>query len=163
MIVIGIDPGTLGAYAVLGTDGTVEVDDLPTHQIGRVGTKTLRSELSLHAIRSILRQHRPDHVVIEQTGPMPRQGITSTWRFAYSCGGLYGLVVAIGVPCSFVRPKIWQRYHGIGPEPGAALRRALQLYPDLTEELGRKKDHHKADALLIGLYGRHALRPAEAA
>jgi crossover junction endodeoxyribonuclease RuvC len=89
---------------------------------------------------------------------MPRQGIVSTWRFAYSAGSLYGVLAALQVPISFVAPKEWQRFHRIGPEPGAAIQRALQLYPAAAPMLARKRDHNRADALLIGCYGVHALR-----
>jgi crossover junction endodeoxyribonuclease RuvC len=42
--------------------------------------------------------------VIEQVTAMPKQGVTSMFRFGYSSGGIYGAVVALGLPVSFVRP-----------------------------------------------------------
>jgi crossover junction endodeoxyribonuclease RuvC len=157
MLIMGIDPGIAGAFAVIGPDG-VEVDDLPVHQIGRRGTKVLRSELSLPALSAILQLHRPDHVLIEQVGPMPKQGVTSVFRFGFAFGAIAGAVAALELPCTFVPPKRWQRLHGIGPEPDAAIRRALQLYPALAPQLARKRDAHRADAVLIATFGQHMQR-----
>jgi crossover junction endodeoxyribonuclease RuvC len=163
MLILAIDPGTVGAYAALGPDGVVELDDLPVHQIGRAGTKALRAELSLHALCAILQRLKPQHVFIEWAGPRPREGTSSSWRFAYACGSLYGAVAALGLPCTFVQPKAWQRHHGIGSAPDAAIRRALQLYPHLVDRLTRKRDNHRADAVLIAAFGQHTLRPERAA
>ncbi|MBI5193836.1 MAG: hypothetical protein HZA08_10530, partial [Nitrospirae bacterium] len=38
-----------------------------------------------------------------------------------------------------------------GKDKGSSIIRVKQLYPDM--KLIRKKDHNKADAVLIGLYG----------
>jgi crossover junction endodeoxyribonuclease RuvC len=84
---------------------------------------------------------------------MPKQGISSTARFTYACGALYGAVVALGLPVSFVTPQRWQRHHRIGKGPDDAVRRVLQLYPALHESLRLKKEHHRADAVLIASYG----------
>ena len=54
---------------------------------------------------------------------------------------------------SFVAPQQWQRHHGIGGAPDAARQRAVQLFPDVSALLGRKKDNQRADALLIAAYG----------
>jgi hypothetical protein len=34
----------------------------------------------------------------------------------------------------------------------------VQLYPTLAPMLARKRDHHRADALLLACYGRAVLR-----
>jgi hypothetical protein len=34
--------------------------------------------------------------MIEQVAPMPKQGVTSTFRFGYAGGAMYGLVGALG-------------------------------------------------------------------
>jgi hypothetical protein len=65
----------------------------------------LHVELNPHAICDILVRHKPAHAFVEKVGPMPRQGIASTWRFAYSAGSLYGILAALRVPISFVAPK----------------------------------------------------------
>jgi hypothetical protein len=94
-----------------------------------------------------------DHVFIEQLGAMPKQGISSTARLNYTAGALYGVVVASGLPVTFVLPLVWQRHHRIGRGPDDAKRPALQLFPAIADQLARKRDGHRADALLIAAYG----------
>jgi len=84
---------------------------------------------------------------------MPKQGISSTARFAHACGAIYGAVVAMSLPVIFITPQRWQQYHRIGRGPDDAVRKVMQLYPTLHEHLNRKKDHHRADAVLIASYG----------
>jgi crossover junction endodeoxyribonuclease RuvC len=83
---------------------------------------------------------------------MPKQGVTSTFRFGAACGQLVGLVIGMGLRLTLIRPQEWQRYHRIGGAPDAARQRALQLHPELSKALARKMDNHKADALLIVKY-----------
>jgi crossover junction endodeoxyribonuclease RuvC len=158
VIVLAIDPGVQGAFAVLNADGVVALDDLPVHQVRHPRGKKLRAELSLHGICVLLRQHDPDHVFLERVGPMPKQGLSSTWRFAFSAGGIYGVVVANGRACTFVAPQVWQRHHRISSAPDEAIQRAMQLFPALAPRLARKRDEHKADAVLIAVYGQYLLR-----
>lgn len=158
MQIISIDPGTVGAYAVMGGASIhIHIADLPTHlaQHGRNG-KT-RTELDLHQLRDVIAGHDIRHCFIERATARPGQGVTSMFRFGEAAGALYGLLIGLMVPISFVRPLAWQRHHGIGASPDAARQRASQLFPDLAPRLVRKRDCHRADALLIGSYGLHQL------
>jgi hypothetical protein len=51
----------------------------------------------------------------------------------------------------------------IGASPDAARQRAVQLYPALAPMLSRKRDQHRADALLLACYGRHRTVASDAA
>jgi crossover junction endodeoxyribonuclease RuvC len=154
MRILAIDPGLAGGVAVLDGDDVVLLTDLPVHRVGRSGTKALRAELDLHGLHGLLAEHGPyAHAFVERVGPMPRQGLTSTWRFGVSFGQLQGVVVAMGMPLTLVRPQTWQRFHGCGPGPDAARQRAGQLYPSIVRLLARKADANRADALLIAAYG----------
>jgi crossover junction endodeoxyribonuclease RuvC len=151
MMIAGVDVGLSGAIAVIDGEGVPKVWDLPVHITQRTGNK--RAELDVHTLTMILKDAAPDHVVIEAVGPMPKQGISSTSRFMYAAGAIYGAVVALGIAVSFVRPQDWQRHHHIGRGPDDALRRCLQLYPGIADQLRRRRDNHRADALLIAAYG----------
>lgn len=159
--ILAIDPGIHGAWAIVSNTDLL-VGDLPIHRVGLVGKKSQREELDLHAFHHVLVQHQISHAVIEQVGPMPQQGITSMFRLGYAAGSLYGVLIACGLPISFVTPQQWQRYHRIGGGADAARHRATQLYPRLAPMLGRKRDCHRADALLIGVFGRHRLHMHQA-
>jgi hypothetical protein len=75
------------------------------------------------------------------------------FRFGEAAGAIYGLLVGMNLPVTFVRPQQWQRFHQVGAAPDAARQRAMQPYPALAPLLARKRDHHRADALLLGHYG----------
>ncbi len=154
-MILSVDPGTVGAYALLGRNA--QVADLPVHHAQHGRNAKVRAELDLHCFHDQLAHQEIQHVFIERVGPMPRQGLVSTFRFGESTGALYGIIVGLGFPITFVRPQDWQKFHHIGPSPDAARQRAVQLYPNLAPMLARKCDHHRADALLIGAYGLNQL------
>jgi hypothetical protein len=155
-MILAIDPGLSGAFALLGE--TVLVDDLPVHlaQHGR-GGKT-RAELDVHGFKNLLTGQAIEHVLIERVTARPGQGVTSMFRFGEAAGTLYGLVIGLGLPVTFATPQQWQKYHHIGASPDAARQRAVQLYPAVAPMLTRKKDHNRADALLLAAYGQHWVR-----
>jgi crossover junction endodeoxyribonuclease RuvC len=162
MLVVAVDPGTRGALAALSGSEVVLVDDLPTHTLTARG-RGPRNELDVHSLHTIIAGLGPiEHCFLERVGPMPRQGLGSTWRFAYSAGSLYGLVIALGLPVSFVLPRAWQTHHHIGPTPDASRQRACQLFPEVAPRLCRKRDNHRSDALLLASFGVHVLRPERA-
>lgn len=155
-MILGVDPGITGAFALLGN--TVMVDDLPLHQAQHGCSAKVRPELDLHGFRQLLAGQPVTHVFLERVSARPSQGTVSMFRFAEATGALYGLMVGLGLPVSFATPQEWQRHHRIGAAPDAARQRAVQLYPDLAPLLARKRDQHRADALLIATYGR-AIQP----
>jgi crossover junction endodeoxyribonuclease RuvC len=94
---------------------------------------------------------------------MPKQGVTSMFRFGYAAGAIAGLVAGLQLPCSFVLPRAWQRAAGVGPSPDQARQRAAQLYPEVAPRLSRKRDGGRADAILIARHGMQVLGRAAAA
>jgi crossover junction endodeoxyribonuclease RuvC len=154
MRIIGLDPGLAGGIAILDQDEVLLLTDLPVHRVGTTNKKTLRAELDLHGLAELLAEHGPySHAFIEQVGPMPKQGVTSMFRFGVSFGAIQGIVAAMGIPMTLVKPKQWQGFHHCGPSPDAARQRGVQLYPSTAARLARKLDANRADALLIAAYG----------
>jgi crossover junction endodeoxyribonuclease RuvC len=153
MRVIGIDPGLTGALAVIDEHHVVSVEDMPVYQI-RSGKK-VKQTLDLPTLRNLLAAQPIDHVVIERVAARPGQGTASMFNFGYGAGAVYGLVVGLQIPCSFVTPQAWQKAAGCGPSPDAARQRAGQLYPEIADRLTRKRDAGRADAILIGHHGRN--------
>lgn len=154
-MILAIDPGIAGAFALLGD--VAQVNDLPVHEAQHGRSAKIRIELDLHGFRHLLTGHAVTHCFIERVAARPGQGVTSMFRFGQSSGELYGLVVGLGLSVTLVQPQEWQRHHQIGASPDAARQRACQLYPHLVPLLSRKRDQHRADALLLAAYGRHWL------
>jgi crossover junction endodeoxyribonuclease RuvC len=63
-----------------------------------------------------------------------------------------GLLAALQIAYTTVRPAIWKRALGLGKDKEAARLRAMQLFP--AADLRRKKDHGRAEALLLAWWGR---------
>jgi hypothetical protein len=63
-----------------------------------------------------------------------------------------GLLAALALPHTRVRPALWKRVMGVGKDKEQARLRAMQLYPDA--DLRRRKDHNRAESILLAVYGR---------
>jgi crossover junction endodeoxyribonuclease RuvC len=162
MIIAGLDPGLSGAIAILDRHGNVLlVEDTPVHTI-RTGKKTHHT-IDLPALRSLLTAQPIDHIVLERVAARPGQGVSSMFNFGYGADALFGLVVGLQIPCSFVTPQTWQRWARCGPSPDAARQQAGLLYPGIADRLTRKKDAGRADAILIARAGRRLLHQEKAA
>ena len=148
MIVCGIDPGASGAIAVI-RDGVPEVIDMPVAKI-MVG-KTAKNRISPQLLAYELHYLMPvDVAYIEEVTAMPRQGVSSVFTFGQAHGLVLGAVAALGVRTVRIRPQLWQKTVGAKGDPRP---RAMELYPSMTEQLKRKKDDGRADALLIAHTG----------
>jgi crossover junction endodeoxyribonuclease RuvC len=110
------------------------------------------------------------HVFIEKVHAMPafgkdkngndkRQGITSMFRFGEGFGLWIGIIAALGLPCTQVAPQTWKKALMAGmPDKDASRQRAQELYPQCVKDLSRKKDHNRAEALLLAHYGKITTR-----
>jgi crossover junction endodeoxyribonuclease RuvC len=158
MIIIGIDPGLSGAVAWLDGDGNYLVWDTPTAKDGRHRVYLL-SEMRALLLNATVGVQGTHHVFIEKVHSMPKQGVASSFSFGDGYGSWKGLVAGLGMPMSLVTPQRWQKTMLDGMQGGkdASIIRALELFP--KAELKRKKDHGRADALLIAEYGRRRVAP----
>lgn len=154
------DPGLSGAVAI--TSGphhtSAEVHDLPVMGAGK------QVILDGGALRRLLERGRVDCAVIEHVSSMPKQGVSSTFKFGTTFGQIIGVVQSLGVPHEFVRPHVWMGQMKLpsGPDKKeAARRRAIELFPNLAEELARKMDHNRAEALLLALWWWERRRPPD--
>jgi crossover junction endodeoxyribonuclease RuvC len=77
------------------------------------------------------------------------------FRFGCCYGALKMALTAFGVPYTAVTPTKWKPAVGIvkGADKEASRLRALQLFPDQAANLARKKDHARADSMLLAYYG----------
>jgi crossover junction endodeoxyribonuclease RuvC len=97
---------------------------------------------------------RLDHIWIEKQQAMPKQGVSSTFKLGYAFGQITTTVALSRTRYTMVTPVVWKRAMNLPKDKDAARRMAQQWFPDRASELKRKKDEHRAEALLIALYGR---------
>jgi crossover junction endodeoxyribonuclease RuvC len=151
-VFLGIDPGIHGALALvtITTDGPRVVDaiDIPT-----IGTGA-KERINVHAVQEWVLQHGPFRAFIERGQAMPKQGASSGFKFGRSVGALEATVALCNVPLEIVEPSMWKRALRLRRKDKEGSRqKALELFPHAQHLLARKKDHQRAEAMLIGYFG----------
>jgi Holliday junction resolvasome RuvABC endonuclease subunit len=145
MRVLGVDPGAVsGAYALVVHihNALVEpiADDIPV-----VDRQVNAAEWS-----RIVASLKPDIAVVEQVGAMPKQGVSSTFKFGMGCGLIRGVLAGAGVPIISVTPAKWKKHFSLNSDAEKSRALAIRRFP--TASLARKKDHGRAEALLMALW-----------
>ena len=153
MRIIGIDPGLSGAIAILDEKKVVSIFDMPVMSEGKKNKRQLNSA----QLVSIMKEHKNNNeemaVVVEQVNAMPGQGVTSMFNFGQSFGAIKGVCAALNLPIFFVRPSKWKKHFElINSSKDASRTKVIEMYPSLSNQLTRKKDVNKTDAILIARY-----------
>ncbi|MBA0836025.1 hypothetical protein Goarm_008269 [Gossypium armourianum] len=94
---------------------------------------------------------------IEQSVPFPKDGKQGWWSGGFGYGLWIGILVASGFSVVPVSSLSWKREFelaGAGSTKDDSRRLASTLFPSLSDMLKRKKDHGRAEALLIATYGK---------
>tara|TARA_Y100001935_G_scaffold253223_1_gene258876 strand:+ start:2331 stop:2822 length:492 start_codon:yes stop_codon:yes gene_type:complete len=155
MLIIGIDPGISGAVCFFEEGKILDIIEMPTMSEGKKNKKQVNGNQLFNEIRSRLHEKNQEDVsvVVEHVSAMPGQGVTSMFNFGQSFGVIKGICSAMQLPIHFVRPTKWKKYYNlINTSKDASRSRAIELFPKVSENLKRKKDSNKADAILIASY-----------
>ena len=143
---VGVDPGKEGAIALWGQ----YVIDLPY----------LGDEPDVRAITAQFREwevEAGDTIAIEYQAAFSRPGASMGVTSAFQLGKGYGMLLTCaylyGLRVLLPRPAAWKKaYALIGKDKDASRQLATQMFP--WAELARKKDHGRAEALLIADWAR---------
>src|SRR5215510_4269855 len=155
MKILGIDPGIRGGLAIIEIiDGTapqlITVSDIPVTGVGA------KERVDVLAIRTWILAHHPQHALIERAQAMPKQGASSGFKYGRAVGAIEATIALCSIPVEIVEPTAWKRFWKLpGKDKEGARQKALQLFPTAHAALARKKDHGRAEASLIALYGMH--------
>jgi len=152
-VIVGLDPGSKSAaFAIITFAGAfIHADD--------AGDLTCPDNVRRFAdhLDGYLSGSSAAFVVLEQVHAMPKQGVTSSFHFGQGYGALQGIVGAFGLPVTLVRPQLWKKALGLNSEADKSLALARELYPAAANHLKRKRDHNRAEALLLAHYGLRVL------
>ena len=75
------------------------------------------------------------------------------FNFGQSFGVIKGICSAMQLPMYFVRPAKWKKYFNlIKTEKEASRTKAIEIFPQISSKLSKKKDNNKADAILIASF-----------
>ena len=153
MIIFGIDPGISGAISVLENKKVIEIYDMPTMIDGKKNKKQVNGSQVANIIKERLDEDKEIIVVVEHVNAMPGQGVTSMFNFGQSFGVIKGICSALSLPIYFVRPVKWKKHFNlIKTNKDASRTKVIEVYPEISSKLSRKKDSNKADAILIARY-----------
>lgn len=149
---IGIDPGATGGFAVVGPQGGLKCAGLTPSAGGFVDAHALAGQIS-----DWIAYLNGDVVaMIEQVHAMPKQGVTSTFKFGTSFGTAIGILAALKVPMDRVTPQTWKKSFALNGKPKDASRlKACELWPERAAETFKlKKSVDAAEAALIAEHAR---------
>ena len=153
MKIIGIDPGLSGAIAVLENNKILNIFDIPVMSEGKKNKRQLNSALLVNLLKENINKEEEVAVVVEQVNAMPGQGVTSMFNFGQTFGALKGICAALELPIFFVRPSKWKKHFElINSSKDASRTKAIEMYPKLSNQLSKKKDVNKSDAILIARF-----------
>ena len=165
MIIVGVDPGQKGGLAIM-KDGACTGHPMPLagkEVDARAVTDLLMREHEM--VRDeVANQHfyvsPADNilVVVEKVHAMPKQGVSSTFKFGLNYGRILGAIEALGLRYELVTPQAWKKAILAGTDKGktAAVEFVHRRYPSVNLMPGRMRTHHDgiADAVCLAEYGR---------
>jgi len=158
MVILGVDPGFTGALALYNPDrNTLTIEDMPT-TTRRMSNKKLRTELNIPALLHWLDTHLPVADVVawvEDPHALPKQGITSAFRFGHVCGAIQAALLAYRVPLHLTPPATWKKAMGLSADKVGCQHKASQLLPAHAHSWPLKKHDGRAEAALLAWYGAH--------
>lgn len=166
--VLGIDPDMNGAVAVLKpqhSGSPAQVYDAPNVKVF-IG-KGVRRRLDARSIVSLLRDlgaPAGSIAYIEQSMPFPNDGKQGCWCGGYGYGLWVGTLVASGFSVIPIPSRVWKKHFdlsGGSSQKDESRAVACSLFASLSPQLKRKKDHGRAEALLIAAYGRDLMKMSE--
>ena len=153
MKIIGIDPGLTGAIAVLKDNKVLNIFEMPVMAEGKKNKRQLNSAHLVKLLNDNISKEEEVSVVVEQVNAMPGQGVTSMFNFGQTFGAIKGICAALGLPIFFVRPSKWKKHFElINSSKDSSRTKAIEMYPSLSNDLSKKKDVNKSDAILIAKF-----------
>ena len=168
MRMLGIDPASTNAsgavYQALNTGrgAIVAVFDVPV-----VGEDADR-RIDVIGLVDLIQTWGVTHATIERVWAMPMhhddatkefRGMSSStaFKFGFGCGSLQTTVRCCGIEPRMVVPQKWKKFFNLkGSDKEDSRQLALDLFPNMAEFLQLKKNHGRAEAMLLARYGAHA-------
>jgi len=146
---VGIDPGKTGAIAFVcyhGQDSLTLVHDVPLVN----GDYNFYEMWKL--LGNLIQQHAATYLTLEKQQAMPKQGVSSTFSTGRGYGAWEALCWITTPDFEIVSPRKWKKKLGLTSDKEQSRELAIKLYPSMKDMLARKRDHNRAEALLLAHY-----------
>jgi len=159
-VTFGADPGLSGAVAVLLDGEPGPILDMPTFHNGTA------NEVDALKLATFVRKNISDNpgayfsACIERVRAMPdrsggtvrKMGAQSSFNFGDGFGQLKAVFRALRLEPVLVEARSWKNYYGLPTDKEASRSLAIRRFPSVADQLARKKDNGRAEALLVALY-----------
>lgn len=163
MRIIGCDPGISGALCLIEEGAGRRIEHFEFFDMPTIG-ETPNHEIDALLLYQWIKEAQADRAILENVRPMPSipgkdgkrrdMGATSAFNFGGTVKSIRACFVIARVPIVLVTPAKWKKHFGLkGSDKEPSRQRALELFPLTAEQLKRKMDHPRAEALLIARYG----------
>lgn len=149
-MIVGVDPGLSGCLVAINGNEYVSHLHMPVLAVGK------HRAVDGAAIAQWLEEEKllSARARVELVSAMPKQGVSSTFRFGHSAGTVAGVLQAVGLAIDYVTPGKWKKFHGItGMGKDAARSRAILMFPHIKDLRLKGKGQALGDAILIALSG----------
>jgi len=146
-LICGVDPGLSGAWGMIDLHGKFwSLGDMHHDKDGILDTEKIWSEMAQ------ARDGQDVVVVLEKVHSMPKQGVSSTFKFGMAFGGAIGLSKRFNSEVAMVPPTTWKKTLKLTSNKLESLLMARELFPNAPLTL--KKHNGRAEALLIAEFFR---------
>lgn len=154
MKVLGIDPGLQGALATW--DGKqLTIIDVPI-----VKARSRGNEVNLPALADVVSQLAPfDAAYVERNSSRPHEGVSSARKGGLVEGILLGCIIMCCRKVYRPTPRQWKKVMRLTKDKNYSITKAIEAFPDYHHFFVRKKDHGRAEAALLALYGYTQILP----
>ena len=155
-LTVGIDPGLRGGVAALDVAGAV-VGLWPMPVAGGEVHAAGLADL-LRSLRCLDSHQDIGRICLEKVSAMPKQGVSSTFRFGTGWGMVRGVCAALAIPVVLVPPTVWKKQVllGLPHDKAGAVQFCASRWPtaDLVLPGCRVPHDGLADALCLADYAR---------
>lgn len=165
MLVVGVDPGAFGAFALLhlagGKPSNLAIYPMPRVTV-RVG-KTDRARVCLHGCSSLGRAicaNDPHFAVIEKVQGFGKQDAAGAFVFGRATCAAEMSLIGGDCPLKYVDPQTWKAQLGISKEKINAIIEAKRLFPAFADQFEsvrgvrtQEQAIGNAEAALLAYYG----------
>jgi crossover junction endodeoxyribonuclease RuvC len=150
--VLGVDCGVHGGLAILEINDTAAPQMLAAIDVPTVGVGA-KERVNPIALQEWLLQYGPAQAFVERAQAMPGQGSSSGFKYGRAVGAIETTITLCGISTEIIEASAWKRFFHLhaGDKEGAR-QLALQRFPSAHALLARRKDHNRAEAMLIALF-----------
>jgi len=153
MRVLGVDPGLQGALATWDGKELVVID------VPIVKARKRGNEINLPALADLVAQLAPfDASYVERNSVRPKEGISSAQKNGLVAGTLLGCVIMCCRQIHRPTPAQWKKVMKLTKDKEYSRTKAIEEFPTYHHFFARKKDHGRAEAALLALYGYRQYR-----